>query len=38
MPKYVRDRLADAITGPMPAEYREVLEQYYRRLAEQAGR
>ena len=37
MPKYVRDRLADAISGPMPEEYRDVLEQYYRRLAEQAG-
>ena len=38
MPKVVRDRIADAISGPMPAEYRDVLEQYYRRLAEQGSR
>ncbi len=38
MPKVVRDRIADAISGPLPEEYRQVLEQYYRRLAEQAGR
>jgi hypothetical protein len=35
MPKYIRDRVTDAISGPMPEEYRDVLEQYYRRLAGQ---
>ena len=34
MPKYVRDDVADAMKGKMPEEYREVLEQYYRRLSQ----
>jgi len=34
VPKYVRDRISDASTGPLPEQYRDVLEQYYRRLAE----
>jgi len=37
MPKYIRDDIADAMRGKLPAEYRDVLEQYYRRLAEQGG-
>ena len=37
MPKYIRDRVTDAISGPMPEEYRDVLEQYYRRLSDLAG-
>ncbi|HUU23648.1 MAG TPA: hypothetical protein VM389_14035, partial [Phycisphaerae bacterium] len=38
MPKYIRDDIADAMKGNMPAEYRDALQQYYRRLAEQAQR
>ena len=38
MPKYIRDDIADAMKGKLPAEYREVLQQYYRRLGEQGGR
>jgi len=34
MPKYIRDNIADAMKGNMPEEYREVLEQYYRRIGE----
>jgi hypothetical protein len=34
MPKYVRDDIADAMKGKLPAEYREALEQYYKRLSE----
>lgn len=37
MPKYIRDNIADAMKGNLPAEFRDVLEQYYRRLSE-AGR
>ncbi len=37
MPKYIRDDIADAQNKALPPEYREVLEQYYRRLSEQAG-
>jgi hypothetical protein len=36
MPKYVRDDIADAMKGKMPAQYKDALEQYYRRLNEQA--
>jgi len=32
MPKYIRDDIADAMKGKLPAEYREALQQYYRRL------
>jgi hypothetical protein len=35
MPKYIRDNISDAMKGNLPAEYREILEQYYRRLSEQ---
>jgi hypothetical protein len=34
VPKYVRDDIADAMKGKLPAEYKDVLEQYYRRLSE----
>jgi len=34
MPKYIRDDIADAMTGSLPEEFREVLKQYYRRLSE----
>jgi hypothetical protein len=34
MPKYIRDNIADAMKGNMPEQYREVLEQYYRRIGE----
>ena len=34
MPKYIRDDIADAMKGKLPAEFRDVLEQYYRRLSE----
>jgi len=36
MPKYVRDNVADAMKGKLPAAYRDVLHQYYRRISEQA--
>ncbi len=32
MPKYIRDDIADAMTGTLPEEFREVLKQYYHRL------
>lgn len=35
MPKYVRDNIADAMKGKLPEEFKDVLEQYYRRLSEQ---
>ncbi len=38
MPKRVRDDISDAMKGKVPDEYRDVLEQYYRRLSEQGGR
>ncbi len=34
MPKYVRDDIADAMKGKLPSEFRDVLQQYYRRLSE----
>ena len=34
MPKYVKDGLNDAMKGKIPEEYRDVLEEYYRRLSE----
>jgi len=34
MPKYIRDDIADAMKGKLPAEFRDVLQQYYRRLSE----
>ncbi len=34
MPKYVRDEIADAMKGRLPESYRDVLQQYYRRLGE----
>ena len=34
MPKYVRDNIADAMKGKLPAEFQGVVEQYYRRLGE----
>jgi len=36
MPKYVRDNVADAMKGKLPAAYRDVLRQYYRRISQQA--
>jgi hypothetical protein len=36
MPKYIRDDIADAMKGKLPSEFRDVLEQYYRRLSETA--
>ena len=37
MPKYIRDNIADAMKGKLPAGYREALQQYYRRLSERAN-
>ena len=37
MPKYVDDEIADAMKGNMPEEFREVLEQYYKRLSKHSG-
>jgi hypothetical protein len=34
MPEYVRDEIADAMTGKLPERYREVLGEYYQRLNE----
>lgn len=34
MPEYVRDDIADAMTGKLPEPYRDVLREYYRRLNE----
>ncbi len=34
MPKYIRDNINNSMQGKQPAEYREVLQQYYRRLSE----
>jgi len=38
MPKYIQDSVADAMKGKMPEEFRDVLEQYYKRLSEQGGK
>jgi hypothetical protein len=35
MPKYVRDEINDVTDNNLPAEYREALKQYYRRLSQQ---
>ena len=37
MPKVVRDNIADAMGGELPAEFRDALRQYYTRLSRQAG-
>jgi len=37
MPKYIRDDIADAMKGKLPPAFRDVLEQYYRKLSERAG-
>jgi len=34
LPKYVRDDIADAMKGKLPAEFREALQRYFERLAE----
>lgn len=34
MPKHVRDDIADAMKGKLPEEFRDPLQQYYRRLNE----
>lgn len=36
MPKYIRDNIADAMQGKLPNEFRNVVEQYYRRLGQTA--
>jgi len=38
MPKYIRDDIADAMKGDLPEKFRDALQDYYRRLSEQAGR
>jgi hypothetical protein len=38
MPKNVRENVTDAMSGNLPAEFRDALEHYYRRLSEQAGK
>lgn len=35
MPKYIMDDISDAMKGNLPEEFREVLQQYYKRLSEQ---
>jgi len=37
LPKYVRDDIADAMKGNLPEQYKDVLEQYYKRLGEQSA-
>jgi hypothetical protein len=34
MPKRIRKNISDASGGKLPADYREILKQYYRRLSE----
>jgi hypothetical protein len=34
LPKYIRDDISDAMDGKLPAGYRHILQQYYRRLSE----
>ena len=34
MPKYIRDDIADAMNSKLPAEFRDVLKQYYQRLSD----
>ncbi len=38
MPKYIKDNISNAATGKMPEEFRDVMENYYRRLGEQGGK
>jgi hypothetical protein len=38
MPKHIREDIADAMKGKLPEEFKDVLEHYYRRLSENAGR
>ncbi len=38
MPKYIRDNIADAMKGKLPAEFGPDIQQYYRRLSEQGTR
>jgi len=38
MPKYIRDNIADAMKGNLPAQYRAAVEAYYRRLSEKASK
>ena len=38
MPKYIMDDISDAMKGKLPDEFRDVLEQYYRRLSEQPNK
>jgi hypothetical protein len=35
MPKYIRDDIADAMNEKLPAQYKDALEQYYKKLNEQ---
>ncbi len=34
MPKYIRDDISDAMNAKLPAEFKDVLKQYYQRLSE----
>ena len=38
MPKYIKDSISDAMKGKMPEEFRDVLEEYYKRLSENGGK
>ncbi len=38
LPKYIRDNINAAMADDLPAEYRDHLEQYYRRISDEAGR
>ncbi len=38
MPKYIKDNISNAMKGKVPEEYRDVMENYYRRLGEQGAK
>ena len=35
LPKHIRDNISDSMNSKLPAEYREVLKKYFRKLNEQ---
>ena len=37
VPRYIRDNINNAMDPDLPEEFRDHLEQYYRRLGEQGG-
>jgi len=37
VPKYIRENINDAMGADLPAEHREQLQQYYRRIGAEGG-